>query len=423
MINTEGFPIQVVSGGGKSGTFSGQFCLEDGSVGAPSLKFINSPTTGMYRSGADEIGFTTDGTLALTIGSDQVVTFEEPPTSPGSGSDTERWGAGASTGSATDAMAIGPNASTTGTNTSAIGVDASCVTAVGMALGNQTAITGIITGNLAIGVFSVASNASASVGHSCTASGLFSFALGTQASATANFALAVSGTASGASSFAIGSGSVAAQTNAFAVRTTTDAANQMALGGVNEIVLGPPTQTGVVATKVTRITDRTGTNVDGGNSTYYAGRGTGTGTPGTFQVYAYRQAASGTTQHTAEERLRFSETETVFNDPGNDADFRVEGLTDTNLFFVDASTDRVGVGTNAPAELFDVDGLSRAQTFTADGDVGSGVAATNRFTGVTDTPTTDPGWTTSSTVDMNAPDSYIKIYIGTQAYVIPAWVT
>jgi hypothetical protein len=38
----------------------------------------------------------------------------------------------------------------------------------------------------------------------------------------------------------------------------------------------------------------------------------------------------------------------VFNDAGADVDFRVEGDTDANLLFVDASTDRVGIGTSTP---------------------------------------------------------------------------
>jgi hypothetical protein len=38
----------------------------------------------------------------------------------------------------------------------------------------------------------------------------------------------------------------------------------------------------------------------------------------------------------------------VFNDAGADVDFRVEGDTDANLLFVDASTDRVGIGTDTP---------------------------------------------------------------------------
>jgi len=61
-------------------------------------------------------------------------------------------------------------------------------------------------------------------------------------------------------------------------------------------------------------------------------------------------------------------------------------------------------------------------TVRMDGD-GGGVASTNSITGATDTPTTDPGWTTSSSSDMNAPDGYIKAYVGTQAVVIPYWNT
>ena len=38
----------------------------------------------------------------------------------------------------------------------------------------------------------------------------------------------------------------------------------------------------------------------------------------------------------------------VINEPGADVDFRVEGDTDANLIFADASTDRVGVGLNNP---------------------------------------------------------------------------
>ena len=47
---------------------------------------------------------------------------------------------------------------------------------------------------------------------------------------------------------------------------------------------------------------------------------------------------------------------TIVNDGGADHDFRVEGDTDANLLFVDASTDRVGVGTSSPAVKFDVNG-------------------------------------------------------------------
>ena len=40
----------------------------------------------------------------------------------------------------------------------------------------------------------------------------------------------------------------------------------------------------------------------------------------------------------------------VFNDAGADVDFRVEGDTDANLLFVDASADAVGIGTSSPTD-------------------------------------------------------------------------
>lgn len=55
--------------------------------------------------------------------------------------------------------------------------------------------------------------------------------------------------------------------------------------------------------------------------------------------------------------------DTVVNEAGNDLDFRVEGDTDANLLFIDASTDKVGIGTSTPAEKLDVAGAVLAQEF------------------------------------------------------------
>jgi hypothetical protein len=44
----------------------------------------------------------------------------------------------------------------------------------------------------------------------------------------------------------------------------------------------------------------------------------------------------------------------TINDSGADVDMRVEGDTDANLLFADASTDRIGIGTNSPAYKLDV---------------------------------------------------------------------
>lgn len=46
----------------------------------------------------------------------------------------------------------------------------------------------------------------------------------------------------------------------------------------------------------------------------------------------------------------------TINDAGIDADLRIEGDTDQNLFFLDASVDRIGIGTNAPQFMLDTRG-------------------------------------------------------------------
>lgn len=64
-------------------------------------------------------------------------------------------------------------------------------------------------------------------------------------------------------------------------------------------------------------------------------------------------------------RLTLSDAETVINDSGAVHDTRIEGDTDTNLLLVKASTDRIGIGTNAPAEKLQVSGAVRANAFTS----------------------------------------------------------
>jgi len=49
----------------------------------------------------------------------------------------------------------------------------------------------------------------------------------------------------------------------------------------------------------------------------------------------------------------------TFNKNGGDVDFVIEGDIDNNLFFTDASTDRIGIGTSTPSEKLEVSGNTK----------------------------------------------------------------
>lgn len=55
------------------------------------------------------------------------------------------------------------------------------------------------------------------------------------------------------------------------------------------------------------------------------------------------------------ERLALGTSATVFNETGADVDFRVEGDTEANLLFCDASTDRIGIGTATPSQKLSIE--------------------------------------------------------------------
>ena len=65
--------------------------------------------------------------------------------------------------------------------------------------------------------------------------------------------------------------------------------------------------------------------------------------------------------------LKATASEIAFNDGQANYDFRVEGDTEANLIFADASTDRVGIGTNTPNKELQVVGDIDADDITIDG--------------------------------------------------------
>jgi hypothetical protein len=61
-------------------------------------------------------------------------------------------------------------------------------------------------------------------------------------------------------------------------------------------------------------------------------------------------------------RINYNNGNVIVNETGADIDFRIEGDTDSNLFFVDASTDRIGIGTSSPTYKLQVNGNFGATT-------------------------------------------------------------
>ena len=62
------------------------------------------------------------------------------------------------------------------------------------------------------------------------------------------------------------------------------------------------------------------------------------------------------------ERLEINDTGIVINEGGADYNFRVESNNNSQMIFVDAGNDRVGIGTLAPGQPLDVAGIIRSSS-------------------------------------------------------------
>jgi hypothetical protein len=95
-------------------------------------------------------------------------------------------------------------------------------------------------------------------------------------------------------------------------------------------------------------------------------------------------------------RLIFNSTETVVNESGYaNYDFRIEGNTDQNLFFVDSYSNNIGIGTNTPAYKLEVSGTVSTTGFRMTNGAVSNYILTSDSTGLA-------SWTSSESIQENS---------------------
>ncbi len=295
---------------------------------------------------------------------------------PGTGSNSEQFGLGASATSL-NALAIGSSAVATDQDAIAIGRSAAADEARSILIGTDTTVSGtdgIVIGDeaqaggssIAIGSDAVSSSASVAVGDSADATTAGAIAIGDDAQATNTQAVALgqNAIASNQNSIAIGAGADSTRQQSIAIGTdaqalfdssialgrnaTTTVANQFVLGaasyGITNLYLGEGVTSASAATAdiTLQATGGSGTDIAGADFTIAGGQGTGTGLGGAILLQTATAGSTGASLNSLTTRLEVQQ----------DGDVAI----DTDTLFVDAVNNRVGIGTATPDYEFEVEG-------------------------------------------------------------------
>ena len=311
--------------------------------------------------------------------------------SPGSGSNSERFGASASTSTFTGGTAVGNSASVTGNDGTAVGYGAVASTtsvAVGrLSSAPETGGNGLAVGynavsgggfgfaGAAFGTNAVANNfLTVAVGGGAQATALNAFALGAGAAASASSSLALGtsvscsgasgvalgasvtadngiglgGTVSAAHGIAIGrSATVGHNSIALGGGATTTAANQLLLGGTNvrvdEVYIGQGVTNASPTAKAIQPTSQSGSNKTGVDISLRGGASTGTGVGGNINFQITPAGTTGSSLNTQTTTARINATNRTLEarvGQASSAFMAIGGTSNVNT----TSTGNVGTG-------------------------------------------------------------------------------
>jgi hypothetical protein len=91
----------------------------------------------------------------------------------------------------------------------------------------------------------------------------------------------------------------------------------------------------------------------------------------------------------------------VINESGENVDFRIEGDTNTNLLFTDASTNRVGIGKNTPNTILDISGSTTIS--------GSLITSGSRVRNYRTITVSDANWSANPTQEILNTDNIVLV--------------